>query len=136
MPVTDWLDLIRSYIHTRWAVVGDGSKLVPENVNFKPTNDQKFVAYQVRPIETAWVCAGSADTIGAVLFTAHAPVGRGPEAAEDLLELAISTIRRKTPTETGGVQFEDGSVEALGPDDQGRFLVNGRVPFYYQEAIT
>ena len=125
--------LLFAYIHTRWAVVGDGSTLVPEGVTFKPTVDQKFVAYQIRPIETAWVSPGFSDTIGAVLFTAYAPAGTGPEAAEDLLELAVSTIRRK---KTGEVQFDEASVEALGPDDQGRFLVNGRVPFYFQEPAT
>jgi hypothetical protein len=133
VSINTWLDAIRSFIHTRWDVVGDGSELVPENVNFKPTQGQKFVAYQVRPIETVWVTPGFSDTLGAVVFTAYAPVGRGPEAAEDLLELAVSTVRRQ---KTGDVQFEEASVEAIGPDDQGRFLVNGRVPFFYQESVS
>ena len=133
MGLTTSADAIRSFIHTRWGVVGDGSELVPENVNFKPSTGQKFVAYQIRPIETLWVSPGWSDSIGSVLFSSYAPIGTGPETAEELLELAVSTVRFQ---KTGDVQFEDASVEAIGPDDDGRFIVNGRVPYHYQERAT
>jgi hypothetical protein len=117
---------IRIFIDARWDVVGDGSVLVPESVGFRPTAGQKYVLYQIRPIDTAWISPGLSDAIGAVLFSAYGPAAQGPEVTEQLLELAASTVRKK---KTGNIQFEDVTPEAIGPDGRGWFIANGRVPY-------
>lgn len=124
---------IRAYFSTRWASLGDGTAVVYENLNYKPVTDTAFLVFGIRPVESAWTAPGWADSIGAVVIAAMTPANQGPEAAETLGATIATCLSRQ---EDSGVQFDEATVENIGPDSQGWYQVNVRTPYWYQESTS
>ena len=124
---------IRAYFASRWTSLGDGTTVVYENLDYTPVTDTAYIAFGIRPVESAWVASGWADSIGAVVIAAMTPANAGPEAAETLASTIATCLGRQLDS---GVQFDEATVENIGPDGQGWYQVNVRVPWYYQEVAT
>ena len=122
---------IRAYFASRWTSLGDGTTVVYENLNYTPTTDTAYIAFGIRPVESAWVSPGWADSIGAVVIAAMTPANEGPEAAEELAATIATCLGRQKDS---GVQFDQATVENIGPDGQGWYQVNVRAPYYYDES--
>ena len=122
---------IRAYFASRWTSLGDGTTVVYENLNYTPTTDTAYIAFGIRPVESAWVSPGWADSIGAVVIAAMTPANEGPEAAEELATTIATCLGRQKDS---GVQFDQATVENIGPDGQGWYQVNVRAPYFYDES--
>lgn len=123
---------IRAYFAARWTSLGDGTAVVYENLDYTPTTDTAYIVFGNRPVESAWVSSGWADSIGAVVIAAMTPANEGPEDAETLASTIATCLSRQLDS---GVQFDEATVENIGPDGQGWYQVNVRIPWYYQAAI-
>lgn len=132
MGHTDYLNAVRSFFATQWAANGDGTEIVYENLDYDPTIDTPYILFAVRPSETAWDSPDWRSTLGAVVLAVLTPSNAGPEAAETLTELAAAQFRKETFLSGEGT-FDEPSIEPQGPNGQGWYQVNLRVPFYYQE---
>jgi hypothetical protein len=61
------------------------------------------------------------------------PANQGPEAAETLGATVATCLSRQ---EDSGVQFDQSTVENIGPDSQGNYQVNIRTPYSYDESTS
>jgi hypothetical protein len=129
---TTYTDAIRVFFSTQWAANGDGTEIVYENVDYKPTTGTGYSLFAVRPSETTWDSPDWRSTLGAVVFAVLSPSNAGPEAAEIRAELIAAQFRKQTFLSDAGT-FDEPSIEPQGPTGQGWYQVNVRVPFHYQE---
>jgi hypothetical protein len=133
MGFTNYLDAIRSFFNTKWVANGDGTAIVYENLDYTPVTGTPYILFAVRPSETTWDTPAWRTTIGAVVISVMTEENAGPEATEVLAELAAAQFREQT-FDSGAGSFDEPSIEPQGPDGNGWYQANVRIPWLHQET--